>query len=126
MRTMSKRCDSAAPEGCVPGCCDQVGNPNWCDDVRLESQSVYQCAFRPTDLDAMLRHHEMRPGSYNEVIIDPGTWSATTVEAFYFQGDGEEAARRIHADFHARNPGSVVPLVRLELQALERPFVRVA
>lgn len=68
---MSKICDAPHKqrhEGCVAGCCDYEGRPNWCEDVSLESQSVYGCAFKPTDLKAMVRHHEKRVSStgYNE------------------------------------------------------------
>ena len=128
--TMPKRCHGQ--RGCVPGCCDTNGEPNWCADVRLESQAVYQCAFRPEKLDAMLRHHELRrsQGKYNEVILDPSGWSAETVEAFFFVArdgtSGEEAARRVHGAFHARHPDAAVPLVRLELGSASQPLVRVA
>ena len=163
--TMTRRCHGAW--GCVPGCCSNEGYPSWCDDVRLESENVYGCAFRPKDLGAMMRHHEMRKGSYNEVIIDPRTWShdgftnAPTeipITAFYFikdpppaavdprfnnamqklgkgvgsrrlgrtPRDDEEQARTIHSKFHRIYPNSEVPLLRLELEHLERPFTRVA
>lgn len=131
--TMAKKCGGkgASPD-CVPGCFDVQGHANWCKDVRLESQDVYQCAFRTHDLDAMLRHHELRVGivTYNEVVIDPSDWSSESVEAFFFvksaTGDGEHDARRIHGQFHARYPGAAVPLIRIELRNLDRPFVRVA
>ena len=80
--------------------------------------------------DAMLRHHELRPGAFNEVVIDPGTWSADTVDAFYFirnqMHDGEAAARKVHNSFHARHPHAAVPLLHIELASLARPFTRVA
>ena len=94
---MPRRCGSPAAPGCVPGCCSVEGHPDWCEDVRLESQTVYGCAFKPTDLDAMLRHHQLRADQgngqgYNEVIVDPTDWSKTNVgvEAFYFVHHREE------------------------------------
>ena len=119
--TMPKRCGPDAVDGCIPGCCDVSGKPNWCTDVRIDSQTVYQCAFRPSDLDAMMRHHEIRPGSYNEVIVDPTRWGASTTQAFYFvQGasGAEDFARDVHRRFHEHYGLGTrsVPLVRLELQ----------
>ena len=40
--------------------------------------------------------------------------------------DGEALARSIHTRFHRRYPNTAVPLVRLELEHLDRPFTRVA
>ena len=114
--------------------------------MSIESQTIYGCAFRPRDMGMMLQHHELRPGSFNEVIVDPTAWSSDAVdppeaiEAFYFirdpphQGrrlwrkprDGEAKARDIHAKFHAKYPNAAVPLVRLELQRSVGPFTRVA
>ena len=144
--TMSKRCGPDAPEGCVPGCCDNEGKPNWCEDVSASSQAIYQCAFRPEDFGAMLMHHEMRPGMYNEVVVDPTRWSAETTEAFYFvrpklseyplskerreEVEGFESfARFVHRKFHERyGVGTLAPLVRLELEPElgRQPFTRVA
>lgn len=155
--TMPKRCGPEPPETqrfsdgrtfteCVPGCCDISGNPNWCEDVSQNSQTIYQCAFRPEDLNAMLVHHEMRPGMYNEVIVDPTRWGADTTEAFYFvrpkrsefpmtkarqaEVEGYESfAREVHKKFHEHyGQGTVAPLVALELQPeAGRPaFTRVA
>ena len=135
---MSKKCNGA--RGCVPGCSDQTGNTNWCQDVGLNSQSVYQCAFQPSDLGAMLGHHEIRAsqGAYNEVIVDPTSWNsenaADHVESFFFvkppmgRGD-EDAARDVHRRFYERYGSTVmVPLVRLDLFAPPGTpvFVRVA
>ena len=139
--TMPRRCTNPPATGCVPGCCSVEGYPDWCEDVRLESQAVYGCAFKPTDLDAMLRHHELRANGgsgqgYNEVIIDPTVWTETNVgvEAFYFvynpaentaakkPGSGgnnaafEEQARQAHLAFHAKYGSTMaVPLVKLVL-----------
>lgn len=143
--TLPKRCRRDSPPGCVPGCCDTKGNPDWCADVRSESQTVYQCAFWPKDLGAMLRHHEMRPGSYNEVMVDPSNWGAATTQAFYFvkqkgrplmtperrqEVAGFEAmARSAHRRFHATYRHAVIaPLVQLELEPENGhpPFTRIA
>ena len=141
--TMTRMCPPGAPQGCVPGCSNNQGQPDWCRDVRLESQSVYGCAFRPNDLEAMLRHHEMRPGSYNEVIVDHSGWRSDVpnpaLEAIYFiseedggrsiaRGEAERRGREIHAQYRTRFPDAAVPLVRLKLGHgdLEKPFTRVA
>lgn len=144
--TMTRQCTNDSPPGCEPGCCNNDGIPWWCEDVSIESQTIYGCAFRPRDMGMMLQHHELRPGSFNEVIVDPTAWSSDAVdppeaiEAFYFirdpphQGrrlwrkprDGEAKARDIHAKFHAKYPNAAVPLVRLELQRSVGPFTRVA
>lgn len=98
----------------------------------------------------MLVHHEMRKGSYNEVIVDPSPGVDHT-EAFYFvkhkpkkldakelangkkkveDPDYEGFARGVHRQFHERyaSLGRAVPLVQLELEPEDGrpPFVRVA
>jgi len=145
--TMTRLCPPGAKD-CVPGCSNNDGLPHWCDDVSLTSQSVYGCAFRDRDLEWMLRHHEMRPGSFNELVIDPRGWSSDrpdpSIEAFFFIRDhvagleerrimlakpprnGEAAARKFHVAYHRRFPQVNVPLVRLDLDHLSRPFTRVA
>lgn len=142
--TMSKKCQFPPQTGCVPGCSDNGGNPNWCRDVRPQSEAVYQCAFKASDLGAMLVHHEQRPFAYNEVVVDPTSWTAANIrhyiEAFYFlkpppptkgkvvQSD-EVPARDLHRRFHERYGADVtVPLVRLELHPPpgRAPFVRIA
>ena len=40
--------------------------------------------------------------------------------------DGEDEARKIYGRFQRRYPHARVPLIRLELDHLERPFTRVA
>ena len=96
----------------------------------------------------MLQHHEMRKGSYNEVVVDPTDWAADTLEAFYFvkkkpkkpdekqkngklkadDDDFEGFARDVHKQFHAKYGAVLAPLVQLELEPENgRPaFVRVA
>lgn len=153
--TMTRQCAAGSPPGCVPGCCDIYGRNDWCVEVQLDSEHVYGCAFRPKDLGMMLQHHEMRSGSFNEVIIDPTSWVGDApeppdaIEAFFFirddeppeplttrngrallkkPRDGEKAARLVHGRFHQRYPNAAVPLVRLDLARghLGKPFTRVA
>ena len=160
--TMRRVCAADSPPGCEPGCCDSYGRPNWCGDPASEGKEIYGCAFRPSDLNAMLRHHQLQAKPVaNNVVIDPTSWvldSHTTapvaIEAFFFirdpeaeaehafresfrpspgrslasktPRDGEAKAREIHARFLRRYPSTPVPLLRLELNQLERPFTRVA
>lgn len=165
--TMTRFCTPMSPKGCEPGCSNIDGGDAWCKDVALESETVYGCAFRPKDFGAMMQHHEMRPGSFNEVVVDPTSWSGDApdppdaIEAFFFirdpeaeaehafrigtgpnpylvlssgrrslarkkARDGEDEARKIYGRFQRRYPHARVPLVRLELDHLERPFTRVA
>ena len=51
------------------------------------------CPFRPTQLAQMLHQHEQLPPGYNELILDPASWSAhlpeTILGVFYVQGSGD-------------------------------------
>ena len=71
--TMSKFCGPGAPAACVPGCADRTtGEPAWCE---TGSVNIWDCAFRPTDVEVMLRHHRNeRATAYNEVVVDPRNW----------------------------------------------------
>ena len=91
-------------------------------------------------------HHEMRPGMYNEVVVDPTRWGSDTTEAFYFvrpklseyplskerrkEVEGFESfARFVHRQFHERyGAAALAPLVQLELEPEtgRQPFTRVA
>ena len=140
--TMSKTCEQHR-DGCVAGCCDQFGRPNWCGpDLSLASQTIYGCAFRPLDLEAMLRHHELRRDArqYNEVVVDLSSWDAErSVEAFYYV-DGFDAkrglsherwARDLHERFHqrysSRNVDVLAPLLHFRVvDARGKWFTRVA
>ena len=119
--TMSKLCDGGS-DGCVPGC-----GPRWC-----ESRRSYNCAFPGSQLDqALLMQREHGAGKlglqaalgYNEIVLDAGAWSASlpaSVEAIFYSdrasGAEVEAARRLHASFHAAYAGQLdphaAPLVR--------------
>ena len=119
--TMSKKCVSTM-NGCVAGCCDQWGYPNWCEDVRLESQTVYQCAFKADDLGAMLRHQTLRAEGrhYNEVVVDTAHWDPMkSFVAFYFVEGAKQPALDAHSKFHALygiDSVNAAPLVQLQLQ----------
>jgi len=137
---MSKTCN-AGHDGCVAGCCDNDGWPHWCGpDLGLGSQTVYDCAFLPKDLDAMMRHHELRRDTrqYNEVVVDLSSWDAVRdVEAFYFV-DGydlklglshERWARDVHERFHRQYgskswPGILAPLLHLSVSAADGAWFR--
>ena len=69
-----------------------------------------------------MHHHEIRKGSYNEVILDPTQWGSSTTQAFYFvKHDDDPGAEGYAKDVHRRfkeyyGPNAAVPLVRLELE----------
>ena len=129
--TMEKFCPPDAPPGCAPGCADTEGNPNWCahDEawtISVSSQ-VWSCAFRPTDLEAMLRHHLFsRAHQYNEVVVDTNSYASNLPESllaiFYLRngpngGDsspGADKARAVHQRFLNKYPQQRTPLVSLD------------
>ena len=127
--TMSKFCDTGI-EGCVPGCADDKGRPNWCDssaNVLDRGANIYNCAFRPQDTAKMLMHHHAFAWGYNEIVIDTAKWVKNlprTLEAMYFakgDSDGEAQARAVHSRFMAAYPGATVPLFSMDLKA-DHPF----
>ena len=142
--TMSKLCLPPAPPGCAPGCAEnEAGFPKWCRYNEAWSDSgsaqIWDCAFRPSDLEAMLRHHlndGQRRLAYNEVVIDTRNWIAelpqTVMAIFWLIGDdldehertsGEARARDVHRRFRERFPGSQIPLLTLETSKEEGAFV---
>ena len=125
---MTKFCPPSAPPDCAPGCSDADGNPNWCaheDAWAIDpSSQVWNCAFRPEDLEAMLRHHlDSRAQEYNEVVVDAARWVPflpDSLLAFFFLvteygGEGERKARDAHRRFHERYPGASTPIVSLDV-----------
>ena len=129
--TMPKVCAANAPPDCVPGCSDATtGQPNWCEHREawnlLPSAQVWNCAFRPEDLEPMLRHHlGSRAFQYNEVVVDPRSFTDNLPDsllAFFFLasggssgGAGEEKAREAHRRFLRRYPQARTALVSLDV-----------
>lgn len=137
--TMPKTC-SPNEAACVPGCVGKSTNARWCDSssVRLyndQNADIYQCAFRPDDLDAMLqRHLNNNPWVYNEIVVDAHAWVPSlpngVVAFFYEAGAGqdyntkkraEDKGHEVHQNFARRYPrhrtGHSAPLVKLDLGA---------
>lgn len=94
---MTKFCDANAPPGCKPGCAEiETGKPSWCraEDALNNAAEIYNCAWLPQDLNAMLLHHTANPWSYNEVVIDTATWVPRlprTIDAVFFPKGGSAA-----------------------------------
>ena len=140
--TMPKVCGDGAPEGCVPGCSSQdgTGQPAWCshDDAWQMSgpANIWNCAFRPEDLEAMLRHHRNeRRDQYNEIVVGTESWKDSLpnivmaifwLRSPYLTADqlwgGEQQARGVHSAFRERYPGASVPLVSLDTTVEEGAF----
>lgn len=136
--TMQKLCPPDAPSGCFPGCATELGEANWCahDDAWFfeASANIWNCAFRPADLEAMLRHHLLhRVGQYNEVVVDTTSYARNlpgSLLAVFFlsqsvggSGESEWKARDVHRRFHDRFPDARVPLVRLDVTSEREAFV---
>ena len=137
--TMEKLCTPPAPTGCVPGCSAKgSGEPQWCAHAAAwstsQSAAIWDCAFRPTDLEAMLRHHAQR-FEPNEVVVDTSTWARDlpelVVAIVFLVGSGlsgrqlnagERQARDVHARMLAAFPQRPTPLVTLDLRRAEGAF----
>ena len=123
--TMGKRCDPpGVREDCLPGCWDGP-KPNWCS-----GDKVWDCAYRPDQLEIMLGHHLNRLGrtsrfgrslgaAYNELMV---SWQSLTrdlpdpVEAFFFTDwKAYDLAVKAHNTFLADYPSSTAPLLRLDI-----------
>lgn len=130
--TMQKFCPPGAPTGCAPGCATETGEPNWCDHDEawspLTSAQVWSCAFRPDDLEAMLRHHRnSRASQYNEVVVDTSSYEThlpNSLLAFFFLasdrgGGSERKARDAQARFLRRYRGAMTPVVSLDVDAAD-------
>ena len=127
--TMNKFCPEGAPLDCAPGCANaETGLPNWCEHDEAwnlrQSAQVWDCAFRPEDLEAMLRHHlDSRASQYNEVVVDTRAYTdnlPASVLAFFFLasgrgGESEQKARAAHTRFRRRYPQTQAALVSLDL-----------
>ena len=100
---MNKVCDGAqsvlgAFSACVPGCPQALND--WCRSAS-DSQSWNPCGWRgPGNLKKMLDQQKLwnksYPNSYNEVVIDPASYTSqlpTTVEAFFYTKRATEAQR---------------------------------
>ena len=138
--TMEKLCPppgaAVAPRGCVPGCSTrETGKPNFCvipPDLLAASANLWDCAFAPSDTEAMLRKHVHEPWSYNEVVVNVQNWTRRlpdAVRGFFYVSPkspsssdlelaavGEGNARAAHRRFNARYPHVIAPLVRLNLK----------
>lgn len=129
---MPKVCPAGA-QGCVPGCADLDGEPNWCAhaDAMSEDASadIWECAFRPSDLEGMLRHHlNSGANAYNEVVIDTRSYDSNLPEsvlAIFFLTDGESEwkAREVYGRFRKRYPNWQAPLVSLDITREHEAFV---
>ena len=136
--TMQKFCPRGSPKGCAPGCATEDGEPNWCPHADAwsddPSAQVFECAFRPRDMEAMLRMHlHHRSMSYNEVVVDTNSWTPNLPDsllAVFFladgTADGDMKARDVWERFRRRYPGSNTPLVRLDLNPGTRAVTQVA
>lgn len=123
--TMEKQCREGAPAGCVPGCCRiGSGQPNWCPEVDpTDSGSpLYDCAFPPSALKAMLRHKLLLgPPTYNEIVVSTARWQESmpnAIEAFFYLGvnDEQNKAHAVFQRFQKRYPHSRAILVRADGQ----------
>ena len=100
--TMEKVCHPLGPsEDCMPGC--WMETPNWCTPQRN-----WQCAFRPNDLQSMMRVFEAatngNDNTYNEVIVDALYYVRhlpNSLEAMFVKSAGDQTTRRAHANFLA-------------------------
>ena len=128
---MQKFCPRGSPKGCAPGCATEDGEPNWCPHADAwsddPSAQVFECAFRPRDMEAMLRMHlHHRSMSYNEVVVSTSQWLRRlpdTLEAVFFYRGGEQTlARTLHARFHEAFPNASTLLVSLDPNDAEQPF----
>ena len=142
--TMNKFCGGNSPPGCVSGCTakDGTGRPAWCSHdtawTFTNAARIWDCAFRPEDLEGMLRHHLGRSNEYNEVVIDTRSWIPNlpdTLMAIFFiispelsQGqrqNGESKARSVHEGFQRRFPQQQTPLLSLNQRVEEGAFTLV-
>lgn len=133
--SMSKLCPSGTEAyGCVPGCSskDGTGRPAWCSHETAWNMGgtaqIWDCAFRPEDLEAMLLHHRNeRSLQYNEVIVNTASWERNlpdmVMAVFWLRTPwltsgqrwgGEQQARGVHSAFLERFPGATTPLVSLD------------
>ena len=128
--TMAKKCTDTSHPDCVPGCShEHTQEPNWCTvagvDPTDSSARLYDCAFRPGDLEVMLRHHQSAPYSYNEVVIGTNKWAEKLpdlIEAFFFVAGtddplNEPKARQVYSDFRKRYPAAATKLVQLDVHS---------
>ena len=122
--SMMKLCDPEAVEDtqCIPGC-HTDSTAAWCTE-----SSIYDCAWRPSDLHIMLRMQMAAPWTYNEVVLGTERWlrePVSTIEAVVFLGRGAaKVAREAHASLVAEFPHAAerIPILRLDLDRLDAPF----
>ena len=143
---MNKVCDGSqsvlgAFSACVPGCPQALND--WCHST-ADSKSWSPCGWRgPSNLKKMLEQQKLwdlsYPKSYNEVVIDPSSYTSqlpTVVEAFFYTKRATDAQRaRVVAVRQAflrtyGIPADIVPLLLYDSSksSLGEPFeaVRVA
>ena len=128
--TMAKQCTDASHPACVPGCSNEhTQDPNWCEvagvDPTDNGAHIYDCAFRPADLETMLKHHQSAPYTYNEVVISTDQWAEKlpdSIEAFFFVAGNDDPmnepkARQVYAEFHKRYPAAMTKLIQLDIHS---------
>ena len=87
---------------CVPGCYTKVGSSSWCS-AEMHSvgadRDASACAWRPTQLNAMILSMTAAARSWNEVVLDASVLSSPpdAIEAVFYPLNSPRGERRARA-----------------------------